>query len=222
MDLKDSGEYLVVTDIIRSTSMNYAARDDTSLALLVQLCRFICGRKFSPSRVAIRHAEPDDPQPWDDFFGCPISFNAVENRLWIKRELADQILPSANAQLALINDQLVARDFARLETEDTVARVRAIITEQLSTGTINEKSVASGLRLTARGLHRKLSAHGTNFSTLLSQVRWELADRYLHNTNLPLTEIAFLLGFSQVSSFSRAYKRWTGSSPSQVRQAGYH
>jgi AraC-like DNA-binding protein len=216
--LRDSGGYLVVTDILHSPSENYAARDDTSLAILVQLCRFICGQKFSPARVSIRHAEPADPQPWKDFFGCEVSFGAAHNRIWIEREQADRNLPSANAQLALINDQLLARDFARLETSDTAARVRAMITEHLSSGGVSENSVARELRMTPRTMHRRLAGQGTNFRNLLAQVRRELAERYLGGTSMPLTEIAFLLGFSQVSSFSRAYKRWTGTSPSEARR----
>lgn len=216
--LEEIDGFLVVTDIIYSDSMNFAARDDTTLAILVQMCRFNCGRSFSPQQVWIRHEAPPDPQPWHDFFGCPVNFGAPENRFSIPVEIVDGKLPTANAQLAVINDQLIARDVARLERVDIVTRVRSMFTEKLSSGCFSENCIAGDLKMTVRTMHRKLTEKGTNFRTLLAEVRESTAVRYLRDPNLTLTEIAFLLGFSQASSFSRAYRSWTGESPSETRR----
>ena len=218
VELEEADDMLLVTDHIYCKSMNYPARDDTSLAILVQMCRFNCGRTFRPESVWIRHEKPVDEMPWLEFFGCPVTFGSKVNRFSIPLDFVDRKLSSANAQLALINDQLIARDIARLEKGDIITRVRSIITEKLSSGCFGEKCIADEIQLTVRSMHRKLTQRGTNFSTLLAEVRQETAIRYLRDSSLSLTEIAFLLGFSQASSFSRAYRNWTGESPSKARR----
>jgi AraC-like DNA-binding protein len=70
-----------------------------------------------------------------------------------------------------------------------------------------------------RNLNRKLSNEGTSFKTLMMEIRRELAEQYISDSTLTLTEISFLLGFSEVSSFSRAYRRWEGQSPSAARKS---
>ena len=211
-------DYLVVSNHYYGRSENYAARDDMSMAILVQLCRFNCGPNFHPEQVEIRHAEPDDKTPWAKFFGCPVNFNATKNQIWISNEVADQKLLNANAQLALINEQLIAQELVIQGSRDIITRVCAEITVQLATNNINENSIAAAMKMTVRTLHRKLADKGTNFSSLLARIRRETADYYLKDPGLSLTEIAFQLGFSQVSSFSRAYRKWTGISPSAARE----
>ena len=72
--------------------------------------------------------------------------------------------------------------------------------------------------MSTRNLNRKLSAQNTSFKALLLEIRSELANQYINDDTLTLTEISYLLGFSEISSFSRAYKRWTGHSPSDARR----
>lgn len=216
--LDEVDDALVVTDPDHRDPLELGVRDDCIMAILVQLCRFNCGKEFRPRKVAFRHHRPENEGPWKKFFNCPVYFDQPENQFWISRIYADKLLPSANAQLAHINDQLMARDIARLNSMDIVARTRAVIVEQLASGDISESTVSAAMLMTARNMHRKLSAEGANFSSLLATCRLEAADRYLRDSALSITEIAFLLGFSQASSFSRAYRSWTGISPTAKRK----
>ena len=75
--------------------------------------------------------------------------------------------------------------------------------------------------MSTRTLHRRLADGGTSFRELLEQTRASLAEGYLHQTDMPITEISYLLGFSDVASFSRAFKRWTGSTPKHFRERGW-
>jgi len=75
------------------------------------------------------------------------------------------------------------------------------------------------LNMSSRNLARKLADEGQSFKGLLTEVRRELAEKYIRDRSLTLTEISFLLGFAEMSSFSRAYKGWSGSSPSAHRQS---
>jgi len=87
----------------------------------------------------------------------------------------------------------------------------------LPSGTPKDDEIAKALLLSARTFQRKLAEQGTNFTELLGQVRRELAEHYIADPDIPVTEISYLLGFSDVSSFSRAFKRWTGTPPAAFR-----
>jgi AraC-like DNA-binding protein len=106
-----------------------------------------------------------------------------------------------------------------LEEDDFIARVKAAIANELPSGQPNDKDIAKMFCMSSRTLQRRLSAEGTNFSQMLDAVRRYLAEQYVTDPSLSLTEISFLLGFSRLSSFSRAFRRWTGQSPSAAREA---
>ncbi len=118
-----------------------------------------------------------------------------------------------------MNERIANRRLAALDVEHTPNRVRAEIMEQLPNGNLSDESVAEALHMTSRTLHRRLKEHDTSFRDVLGEVRRELAEQYIADPTLTLTEITFLLGFAEASSFSRAFRRWTGQSPSAAREA---
>ena len=99
-----------------------------------------------------------------------------------------------------------------------VDQVKAAIIDGLANGAVTEKSVAAEMYTTPRNLHRKLHKEDTSFKQLLTEVRQDLAQQYIQDRSKTLTEISYLLGFSEVSSFSRAFKGWTGMPPSAARE----
>jgi AraC-like DNA-binding protein len=225
--LNDQGEFRIAEEDGRITatlqvaqdSENMTVRDDGQVAYAVTLCRMNAGPEFDPSRVTFRHPEPDDPKPYRELFRCPVHFGAEANTLTITSEQADRPLPSANPMLAQMNERVVIQRLAKLDQDDIPNRVRAAIMEQLPSGKVTDESVADALHMTSRTLHRRLKAEGHSFRSMLKGVRQELAEHYINDDTLTLTEITFLLGFSEMSSFSRAYKNWTGVSPSRARSA---
>ena len=120
--------------------------------------------------------------------------------------------------MAQLNDHIVVRYLASIDQKDIVNRVRSAILEQLGEGGVTESCAAKSLHMSSRNLTRKLVAEGTSFKNLLLEIRTELANQYINDATLTLTEISYMLGFSEVSSFSRAYRRWTGQSPSAARK----
>jgi len=90
----------------------------------------------------------------------------------------------------------------------------------MPSGKVTDQAVAEALYMHVRSLQRKLKDEGTTFKALLNGVRQELAYHYIRDSRLNVNEISFLLGFSDISSFSRAFKRWTGEPPSAYRQQG--
>jgi AraC-like DNA-binding protein len=103
------------------------------------------------------------------------------------------------------------------KAEATTDAVRRFLAEDLSNGQAKLAQLAPRLRMSARTLHRRLEQEGTNFRSVLNEVRRELAVRHLMERRLAVGEIAFLLGFSEVSAFHRAFKHWTGQAPRAYR-----
>ena len=99
-----------------------------------------------------------------------------------------------------------------------VSRVKTAIIEHLPSGAPSAETVAKDLYMSARTLHRRLSDLKTSFSDMLEAVRRELAEHYITDPTRSLSEISFLLGFSEQSAFPRAFRRWTGRPPSAVRE----
>jgi len=195
------------------------ARDDGALALITKMCRLVNGDQFRLHAVNFRHEEPRDIKPYFEYFACQLNFGQADNQLLVPLSLADEPLVGANPELAVLNDQVVIRRLASIDRADIVARVQSAIVEQLPNGSISDDSVADALHMSVRTMHRKLTDVNSNFRSLLVEIRQNLAEQYILDNSLTLTEISLLLGFSEPSSFSRAFKNWTGTAPSEARQA---
>lgn len=194
-------------------------RERMRLANAVKLCRLACGESFKPLRIHCRQAESARPGAFYEFFRCEVRFDSDATLLVIDPETADRPLPGFNAQLGHVLEQQIIDYLARQDRQDLAGRTKSAIFELLPSGKVTIEDVAAKLALSVRTLRRKLQTRGTSFKELLTQTRRELGERYIHDNNLSLTEIAFLLGFSDSSSFSRAYRSWTGQSPSEFRSA---
>jgi AraC-like DNA-binding protein len=99
-----------------------------------------------------------------------------------------------------------------------VEKVERLIADRLAHGEARLDTVATKLGMSPRSLSQKLAELDTSFSGIVKSLRKELALRYLRDSNLRLTEIAFLLGYSEVSTFTHAFKRWTGTTPTAFRR----
>jgi len=217
--IEDRDACMVVTLKVNLNSECEFARDDGALALITRMCRLISGDNFRLQAVNFRHAEPQDIKPYFEFFGCQLNFDQAENQLYIPLSFADETLVGASPELAVLNDKVVTRRLARIDREDIIARVQATLVDLLPHGSISDDAVADALHMSVRTMHRKLTEENNNFRTLLVEMRRDLAEQYILDPSLTLTEISLLLGFSEPSSFSRAFKSWTGTAPSEARQA---
>ena len=195
-------------------------RDDCCLAILVKMCRIIYDGELNPVEVHSTHPSPDDPSGYYAYFKSPMRFAQNRNGVLFQSEWVDRRLTGANEQLAQMNEHIVVKYLAHRDKNDIVNRVRTSILEGIAHGSASAKDAAVDLHMTTRNLSRRLREHDTSFNELLAEIRQELAEKYINDQTLSLTEISFLLGFSEVSSFSRAYRRWNGRSPSEVRRQG--
>ena len=217
--VEDRDGCMVVTLRIDAQSHSESSRDDGALALLTKMCRLVSEDDFRLQSVSFKHSAPKDIKPFFEYFGCELNFDQADNQLLIPLVYVDKTLAGASPELALVNDKIVTQRLARLDKDDIVARVRAALIEQLPLGGISDDTVAEALHISARTMHRKLTEVDSNFRSLLVEMRRDLAEAYILDNSLTLTEISLLLGFSEPSSFSRAFKSWTGTAPSEARQA---
>jgi len=201
----------------KAISKQQPTRTDSFMAMLLAMCRANCGDNFHPSSISLTHSEPEDSSEFYALFECPISFNATDNRFNIPKNVANKALISSNPQLAQISDQIIIETLAKLVKDDIVTQVKAEVLNQLPSGNVTDATIANAINTSQRSLQRKLQQEGTSFKSILTDLRLELAKKYIKNSNLSLMDVAFMLGFSEYSSFSRAFKNWTGMNPSNYR-----
>jgi len=214
---ENNGEFSVIHRFNKQ-ALNIPQIVDAQLATLVALCRINYGQNLNPVSISFTHSAPDEAGEYFAFFRCPLIFDAPENRITLTQEVVDKRLLSANPLLAELNDQVMIDYLEKLEGDNIIERIKAVIIDQLPSGNVTDGSVADSLYMSKRTFHRRLQQEETTFRIILNELRKELADKYIKDSSLNLNEISFLLGFSEISSFSRAFKRWTGASPSAYRE----
>lgn len=193
--------------------------NEATLASAVAIARQVSPAPLAPVEVMLRHPAPRRIAAHEDWFGCPVRFGADLDAILYAEETLDR--PNMLGDEG-ISDYLRAHLDAEL-TEITrepalVRQAKDAIAQALSEGTPKMAWVAHGLGLSARSFHRRLSEHGMNFQTLTEETRRELAEGLLRDAGLSLAEIAFLTGFSEQSAFTRAFKRWLGTTPASYRK----
>ena len=186
---------------------------DAGVASIVILCRQGRGGQVDPVHVRLSRPEPACSSRLQAFFGCPIDFGAPDNSLVFKATVLDALLPTANPVLLRVNEQVLTDYLARMERSEVTVQVQAKLVQLLPSGEVDEATIARALNLSLRSMQRKLKAQGMSFRKLLDDTRRQLAEQYLKDSTLSVSEIAYLLGFAEVSSFSRAFRRWTGHAP---------
>jgi AraC-like DNA-binding protein len=190
---------------------------DFTMSLLVSMCRMNYGDALRPVAVTLKRAKPEGWQVYRSHYGCPVRFDSEQDSFTLARGDADKVLPSSNRHIAATLDGILAEQLAQLDKTNVVARCRASLLEQLPSGELSEEEMAQQLNMSRRTLQRKLADAETTYQQLVDTTRRELALRYIENPSQSITDITFMLGFSQQSAFTRAFRRWTGYAPSEYR-----
>ncbi|MGH8506373.1 MAG: AraC family transcriptional regulator [Stenotrophobium sp.] len=195
----------------------YRQLAEYNLAGLVTFSRWISGRHDNPLRIDFTYPAPAKLDELRRVFGCPLRFGQDRYRLVMALDWLAQPLIQPDTAMRTMMEQLAERQMQTLTRGDAISDARAVIARRLGEGDVELSSIAAKLNLSTRTLQRKLQDAGLSFSELVDQVRRELAERYLADATLDLVDIAFLLGYSEQSAFTRAYKRWTGRAPTAMR-----
>ncbi|TDJ46372.1 MAG: AraC family transcriptional regulator [Gammaproteobacteria bacterium] len=204
--------------LIPTSGLSLYIPQDAWLATIIRFSRQIYRPDFAPLRVCLRRPKPSiNAEKFTDYFQAPVEFGSEGNVLILDNDDMHVQLPAANAELARQNDHVVMSLLAQMDRQDVVAQVRASFFDLLPSGDCNKEKVAGRLNMSERTLQGKLSERNTSYRILLNETRRELAEQYISQGLRSVSEVAYLLGFSDYSSFSRAFRAWTGSSPSEYR-----
>ncbi len=196
----------------------FQARSESIMATLLCMSRMNFGLALPVQSLSFIHTEPEAVEKYHEVFGCHPVFAAAEDSISFALEDVTRRLPTANHLFAEMMDQSIIQTLDKLQSDNIVAQVKSAIIEHLSCGKVTEDDIAGQLNMSKRKLQLKLAEEGVRFKGLLDDIRANMARIYLKDQQHCLSEIAFLLGFSEVSSFSRAFKRWTGVSPGQYQK----
>jgi AraC-like DNA-binding protein len=199
------------------TATAHPAAIDASLVALMQMCRQISGQGYAPQGVLMSHARPPCHGRLEAFFRAPVQYDAGANGLVFDAQGIDRRLPTANAELARINEELVLKYLSRLDRASVATQVKSHLIELLPAGHVGEESIAQSINMSLRSLQRKLLEEGTSYARLLEETRRDMAKNYIENSSLSINEIAYLLGFSEPANFTRAFRRWYDVTPSSYR-----
>jgi AraC-like DNA-binding protein len=188
------------------------------MAAVVRICRQLTGLRMQPTRVRFAHHRPANAE-FSEVFGDTIEFGAGVDEIIFSASLKNAPVVSADPHL---NRLLISY------CEDAIShraknrglfqsRVENAVAPLLPHGKATAGEISRQLGVSPRTFARRLSKEGRTFSSLMTTLRSDLAKRYLADGDLAISQVAWLLGYREVSSFSNAFKRWTGKSPRKVR-----
>ncbi|MGB5211236.1 MAG: AraC family transcriptional regulator [Gammaproteobacteria bacterium] len=197
---------------------------DVGLTMTLRFCRLASRDDFAPLRVCFKQSL-DDPTTlarYRAYFRCPVEFGAAENAIYFDTAALNEPLPAASESLVADNERMLDRYLSEVESGDFSNKVRQAVAKALPSGKVTEEEVAHRLHRSVSSLQRYLRAEGTGYRAILEETREHLAREHLMAGQHPIAEIAYLLGYADQSTFTRAFKRWTGMSPGAfaARSAG--
>ncbi|MFF7706605.1 AraC family transcriptional regulator ligand-binding domain-containing protein [Pseudomonas sp. NPDC007930] len=217
--LQDQGECYRFDYQVRHAAIGQCRQDaELTLGMALNLVRHALGPHWAPREVHFEHARPADWQAHREAFQAPVHFGQACNSLLIpKRDLAGVAMPGADPMLLMLVKDTLRQLGEAPAQPDLLGRAQAAVRDHLHLGEPNLERIACALQIGEATLQRRLREHGLSFSQLVEQVRQALALRHLREQSLSISELAPLLGYSETSAFSRAFRRWFGVSPRQWR-----
>jgi AraC-like DNA-binding protein len=189
-----------------------------ALTVTILHCRHATGVTWPVQEVTFPFEAPVSPSLHEDTFGCRVRFRHANAGFTVTRDTWQMPNGAASRDLLRTLEEHAARLMASINAANvTSSQVAKLILEELEGGDPSLPTVARRLAMSPRTLQRRLDDEGTTFAKVLDQTRRHVAEAYVADRGLALTEVAYLLGFSEPSAFTRACQRWFGQSPKQCR-----
>jgi AraC-like DNA-binding protein len=196
-------------------------RYDFTWNLLLSTLRFVGGRPdLKPVLVEYAYPAPDPAgsSAYTDHFGCPVRFGAPANAVEFANADITAPIPTANPLAAEGLFRLLDERLVQAERSSFAARVREMLPAMIDQGGALRDAVARRMAISERTLQRRLADEGTDFSTLVDEVRRTIAQQYLGSDRISVKNLSYKLGFSDPSAFHRACLRWFGKAPGEFQQ----
>lgn len=218
LNIQYNGEIATIEPVAELESIdNSATFQDHALGLAWQLVQLLYGQtsrvRCNLRAAYFKHPAPFDSTAYTSFFNCPVAFDHKSSGL----------VMDINVLQAPISDDVkgiaqLVRHHLEKKHHQLADQVKDVIANLLITGRCNINDVAAAMGYSSRTLQRHLKAQDATFQSLIDAVRYQQAQTYLTNSYYRLTDVAALLGYSELSAFTRSFKRWFGLSPQQWRK----
>jgi AraC-like DNA-binding protein len=218
--VEECGERVIIREALIAGNAHQPTRQRVELALgvMVRLIRQLLRPDWQPQRVCFEHSAPRDLSTHHRFFGRYVEFDCDFNGIICAKADVDARNPWADPAMARYAQRLIDES-ARSQQASMLEDVRRTIPLLLPSGRCSIEQVAEHMGVVNRTVQRRLAEQGQSFSSIVNEIRTELATRYVMESDRPLTEVATLLGFSAPSGFSRWYHAQFGCSPKESRTA---
>ena len=191
---------------------------ELSLGMFCNVFYHALGKQWTPLEIHFEHPRPWNPREHEDLFDAPVFFSQPTNAILFRRRDMDVLMPEPDPYLFSLLEPMMSGRRRRAIPGDLVGLVQQKIEAHLGHADALLTKVAQDLGMSSWTLHRRLRDLNVSFSDLLRGTRRQLAMRYVAEPHIPLTEIALLLGYSELSAFSRAFHQWAGMSPARYRR----
>jgi AraC-like DNA-binding protein len=212
----DDGLAVLAYEIYQTQAAATEQVGDGAVAVLLNIMREFCGREWKPIEARFAHRRPKDIGPFRRFFGTPLRFDAEQYALVFSEAWLNHRLPEIDAALR----RLLQHEIAMLEARhgaDFPEQVRSVLRSALVTGHSKADQVAALFSMRSYTLARRLQEFGVGFQTLVDEIRFEIARQMLESSAMEVREVAELLEYANASAFTRAFRRWSGTTPAQWR-----
>lgn len=208
----------VILEFAGDDAPSFRHRNECFARFLIRYFQAVTDGAFVPDAVNLTHAAVGDVSEYEKAFGCPVNFNSSESSIVFATSILATPSTHAEPDLLKLHEKLASKQLERLSRQDVVGDVRQIIAEMLELGQPSLENVAERLNMNERILRARLTEAGTSFNQVLADYRCVLAKRLLARTDESIADVVYLTGFSEPSTFYRAFKRWTELTPIEYRQ----
>jgi AraC-like DNA-binding protein len=192
---------------------------ETFLATIIRFSRELVSLDFAPVKVCFTYPTPRyDVAYLNNFFNCEVEFDSSQTAIIFDLKQTREKLLCGNPLITHSHEKMLDEFMARVDKNDLTHIIKNKIFELLPLGAPSQTEIAEFLGMSLRNLQRKLNDQGTSYKEILESTRKKLAMNYITQKHLSLSEIGYLVGFSSVGNFNRAFKRWTNQTPGDYRQ----
>jgi AraC-like DNA-binding protein len=192
---------------------------DGGIAVTVNALRTLCGSEWNPVEVLLPRAAPPDPEPFRRHFRAPVRFNQEIAAIVFPARDLDLRIAGADPLLRTMVEERI-RQMKSGQGSEFTDDIRRLLRTRLTSNRCSAEDIADLLAMHRRTLSRRLKGDGVGYRAITNEIRFEIARQLLEDTEVPLGQIAAALGYSEASAFTRAFRRWSGRTPTAWRADG--
>lgn len=217
-ELREEGDNALLSYVVTDPDIPVSPQDDQlAVMIMIRVFRDLLNKEWSPEVIYFAHTAPDDLSIYQRKFSSKIYFQQKFNGVLFHRHLLNESIVNADPHLLpILSNYLKELAQSIPVNQSFLQQVRHRIVEALQNGNPSLSWIAKDLGMSPRTMQRRLAEHHHVFKELVEDIRYQLSLKYLES-DLTLIDISFLLGYSELSAFSRAFRRWTGQTPLEYK-----